>query len=70
MTKLIAVLALAAATVAFSPRPMAAQDADCTRNYTSCLNDSYDMEGILQTMADIECFSEYLGCIAKDAVTE
>ncbi len=66
MRKLIAVLTLALATVALAPRPAAAQEADCTRNYVSCLNDSYDLEGIFQTMADIECFTEYLGCIATE----
>jgi hypothetical protein len=68
MNKGIAVLTLALATVAFAPRPVAAQEADCTKNYTKCLNDSYELSGVLQKMADIECFSEYLGCVGKSIV--
>ena len=65
MKKLIAVLTLAVATVALGPRPMAAQSADCTTDYVSCLNDTHHLEGWLQTMADLECFAEYSGCVAK-----
>ena len=36
MKQLIAVLTLAVATVALAPRPMAAQDADCTTGYVAC----------------------------------
>lgn len=70
MKKLIAVLTLVVAAAALAPRPAAAQEADCTRNYAQCLNDSYDLPGFLQKMADIECFAEYLGCVSKDIVTE
>jgi len=65
MKKLIAVFTLAVATVALAPRPVAAQHADCSWGYTQCLNDSWELKGILQSMADIECFTDYLGCIRK-----
>lgn len=65
MRKLIAVLTLAVATVALAPRPAAAQEADCTKNYVSCLNDSYQLSGWLQTMADLECFAEYTSCVTR-----
>ena len=70
MKKVIVVLTLAAATVAFSPRPVAAQEADCTREYMACLNDSYDLDGWLQKLADLECFAEYTGCVAKSIIQE
>lgn len=65
MRKLIAVFTLALASVAFAPRPAAAQEADCTYDYVQCLNDSYELKGALQTMADIECFADYLACTAS-----
>ncbi len=68
MKKLIAVLTLAVTTVALAPRPAAAQEADCTKQYVQCLNDSYDLDGWLQRMADLECFAEYTGCVAKAIV--
>ena len=68
MKKLIAVLTLAVAAVAFVPRPAAAQEANCTDGYVKCLNDSYSLEGILRTMADLECFVEYTGCVAGKLV--
>lgn len=66
MTKLIAVLTLAVATVALAPRPMAAQEANCTEDYVSCLNDSYQLSGWLQTLADLECFADYTGCVTQE----
>ena len=62
MRKLIAVLTMVVTTVAFAPRPAAAQD--CTDGYVRCLNDSYALEGVLRTLADLECFAEYTGCVA------
>lgn len=63
MTKLILTLTLAAGAVTVAPRPVAA--AGCTDEYVTCLNDSYDLTGVLQTMADIECFAGYGACIAR-----
>lgn len=63
MNKLIAVLTLALATAVMAPRPVAAQHADCTDNYVRCLNDSWELSGWLQTMADVECFADYVGCV-------
>lgn len=68
MRKLVAVLTVVAAAVAFAPRPAAAQEAECTDNYVKCLNDSYHLKGLLQVMADVECFADYVGCVAADIV--
>jgi hypothetical protein len=63
MSKLIAgaILALAAATMA----PGALAASDCTRDYAQCLNDSYDLTGAFQSMADLECGAEYANCVAS-----
>ena len=68
MKKLIAVLTMAVATVAFGPRTAAAQEADCTDNYVKCLNDSYELEGALRLLADVECFADYVGCVAAEVI--
>lgn len=65
MKTILAVLTFAAATVAFAPRPTAAQEANCTNNYTKCMNDSWESSGLIQVMADIECFGDYVTCIRK-----
>jgi hypothetical protein len=65
MKKLIAVLTLAMATAVMAPRPVAAEDGSCTDNYVKCLNDTWYLTGWLQTMADIECFAEYTGCVKR-----
>ena len=65
MKQLIAVLTLAVATVALAPRPVAAVGSDCTAGYVACLNDTYNLDGWLQKMADLECFAEYSGCVAR-----
>lgn len=62
MTKLILIVALAAGAVTLAPQPAAA--APCTDGYLACLNDSYDLTGVLQTMSDIECFGRYTKCMA------
>lgn len=64
MRKLIAVLAMVVAAVAFAPRPASAQQARCTDGYVQCLNDSYQLKGALRLLADIECFADYVGCVA------
>jgi hypothetical protein len=68
MRKIIAVLALAVATVAFAPRSVAAQGGSCTFGYMQCLNDTWMLEGWAQKMADIECFAEYAGCLKRIVV--
>lgn len=64
MMKFMIAVAVGVGALAFAPQPVAA-DAECTRQYNQCLNDSWDLEGWSQTMADIECFAEYTGCVAK-----
>lgn len=64
MKKIMLILTLAATAASFTPRAAAAQE--CTRGYVTCLNDTHDLEGFFQVMADIECFSEYLKCVATD----
>lgn len=68
MRKLIAGLALVAASVGFVPQPAAAQEADCTQNYAKCLNDSYELKGLLLLLADVECFADYVGCVAAEII--
>lgn len=63
MTKLMIMLAMAASAVTFVPQPVAA--ADCTDQYVKCLNDTHDLTGWVQVMADVECFAEYTGCVAS-----
>lgn len=65
MRKLIAVLALAVATVAFAPRPAVAQGGSCSYAYSQCLNDTWMLSGWSQTMADVECFAEYTACLRR-----
>lgn len=64
MSKLMLILAVAASAVTLAPVPAAA--APCTDAYMSCLNDSYQLKGVLRTMADIECFASYTGCVARE----
>ena len=68
MRKLIAVLTLAVMAVPIAPRAAEAEEADCTNQYVACLNDSYHLEGILQSMADLECFAEYTGCVTRKLI--
>lgn len=64
MKKIMLILTMAATAVPFTPRTVAAQE--CTNGYLTCLNDTHDTEGIIRVMADIECFSKYLKCVATD----
>lgn len=64
MRKKTMVLALAATAAAFTPSALAAQE--CTEGYVKCLNDTHELEGVLQTLADIECFADYLRCVSAD----
>lgn len=63
MTKLILIASIAAGTVVFAPQPVAAQS--CTEGYEQCLNDTHDTEGLVQLLADVECFAAYVGCVRK-----
>ncbi len=66
MTKLMMIAVMAGSALTLAPRPAAASD--CTRQYTKCLNDTWDLSGMLQVMADVECFAEYTGCIRKNVI--
>lgn len=68
MKKLIAVLAMVVATVAFAPPQAAAQEANCTDDYVKCLNDSYQLTGALRLLADVECFADYVGCVSAEVI--
>ncbi|MBW3554010.1 MAG: hypothetical protein KY466_10890 [Gemmatimonadetes bacterium] len=62
MRKTMMMLALAATAAPFAPAAVAAQE--CTDAYVKCLNDTHELTGVLQTLADIECFSAYLRCVS------
>lgn len=62
MRKTMLMLTLAATAASFTARPLAAQE--CTDGYVKCLNDTHELRGVLQTLADIECFSKYLRCVS------
>jgi hypothetical protein len=68
MSKLILMLTVIAGAALVAPSPVAAED--CTREYMQCLNDTYDLDGWLQTLADIECFAIYTGCVARAVIVE
>lgn len=61
MTKTTLMLVLAALAVPLTAASLAAQE--CTEGYVTCLNDTWYLTGLLQTMADIECFADYLTCL-------
>ncbi len=63
MTKLMMGLVIAGSAMTFVPQPVAA--ASCTEQYAQCLNDSWGLSPMLRTMADIECFAEYSGCVRR-----
>lgn len=63
MMKFMLAMTVGASALAFGPQPVAA--ANCTENYNKCLNDSWYYEGVTQTLADIECFAEYAGCVRR-----
>jgi hypothetical protein len=67
MSKVILTLSLLAGAAAFVPQPLAA--AECTRQYSQCLNDTADTGGIFRVLADLECGAQYAGCISKLLVT-
>jgi hypothetical protein len=51
-----------AVAAAVPPRAMAAS---CLNGYYRCLNDSWDTSGISRILADIDCFSGYVGCVRR-----
>jgi hypothetical protein len=57
--------ALVAAFIGFTPGTASASETTCTDNYSTCLNDASAYSGFLQTMAEIECFAAYTGCVTK-----
>ncbi len=65
MTKLMITLTVGVSALAFAPQEAAATD--CTDGYHQCLNDTWHYTGISQTMADMECFAEYVGCVGRKA---
>lgn len=67
MKKLMLILALSAGGMTAVPQSVSAE---CARDYTKCLNDTYDLGGILQKMADISCFASYVGCIRRSISAE
>lgn len=63
MTKFIVTAGIVAVATVFAPQSVAAQE--CVRGYEACLNDTHDTSGWTQTLADIECFAGYVGCVAR-----
>lgn len=63
MTKVIIIMAAALGAVTIGASPVSASD--CTRQFEKCLNDTWDLEGTAQTLANIECSAEYTGCVAR-----
>lgn len=61
MTKLMLVLAIAGSAMTLAPQPVAASG--CTDDYVKCLNDTHALQVVLRTMADVECFADYIGCV-------
>lgn len=37
----------------------------CIEDYMGCLNDSWDLNVILRTIADFACFDDYTVCISR-----
>lgn len=66
MMKAMLAVMIGASAVAFAPQPVAASD--CTDGYVKCLNDTHDLSGWLQTLADIECAAEYTGCVSQKVI--
>lgn len=63
MFRKIVPLALVLATGMTIPAPAAA--APCTAGYMKCLNDSYDMRGFAEYLANLECGIGYVGCLRR-----
>lgn len=61
MTKLMLMFTIVAGAALLTPQEVEA--ADCTRQYSQCLNDSYDTSGLLRHLADLECGVRYAACL-------
>lgn len=64
MTKLIAVLSLAALFTVAAPRGLSA--AGCTEDYIGCIADAGLLDEPFRTMKDIECATNWAGCLARN----
>lgn len=60
LTLTLVALSLLAATAA-----PARAAAGCTTEYQFCLNDSYDLNTVLRSLADFACFDDYLTCVSR-----
>lgn len=61
--KRIAMLGLVLALSGTAPAPAAA--GSCTDGYMACLNESWNLNVILRTIADFECFDDYTVCVSR-----
>lgn len=39
----------------------------CLDTYYRCLNDTWDTKGITRFLADLECGTQYIGCLRRQA---
>lgn len=62
MKRFVLGMAAVLGAAAFAPQPVAAS---CAQDYAQCLNDSWNLKGMLQVLADVECGAEYAGCIRR-----
>ena len=63
MTKVIAVFSLAAVLTVAAPRDVLA--GPCTDDYTLCIAEAGLLAEPFQSMADVECGANYVGCVAR-----
>lgn len=61
--KRIAMLGLVLALVGGWATP--AMASGCTEDYMGCLNETWNLNVILRTIADFECFDDYTVCISR-----
>jgi hypothetical protein len=60
---LASIVAAVAVLVAPDARPL--QAGDCTTSYQYCLNDTWDLNVVLRSLADVACFDQYLTCVGQ-----
>lgn len=53
------------ALMAFGIPGLASAATSCKDTYYKCLNDSWDTKGFERVLADIECGTEYIGCLRR-----
>jgi hypothetical protein len=63
MTKVIAVLSLAAVLTVAAPRDVLA--GPCTDAYSRCIAEAGLLSEPFRSMADVECGAGYVGCVAR-----